>query len=173
MAQWEAKFDWPRDQFLRFRVQWPSERRVKCENGKLKRGSQLEFGILGMGREATSKPAPFADSAKSAAPARSKAGLRQVNYRMSCPSRFIAGAERSTRGNTVAQGWPTRRGGTSLGRGFPSWRVRQRRNMLRRDSVEDRRLAVRRRFSAKDHPYHRRAAAKERSSGEAKGCHPF
>jgi hypothetical protein len=56
MAQWEAKFDWPLDQFLRFRVQWPSEPRVKCENGKLKRGSQLEFGSLGMGREATSKP---------------------------------------------------------------------------------------------------------------------
>jgi hypothetical protein len=55
MAHCEAKFDWPRDQFLRDRVHWPSERRVKCENGKLKRESQLEFGSLGMGREATSK----------------------------------------------------------------------------------------------------------------------
>jgi hypothetical protein len=55
MAQWEGKFDWPLDQFLRDRVQWPSEPRVKCENGKLKRGSQLEFETLGMGREATSK----------------------------------------------------------------------------------------------------------------------
>jgi hypothetical protein len=48
MAQWEAKFDWPRDQFLHFRVQWPPEPRVKCENRKLKRGSQLEFETLGM-----------------------------------------------------------------------------------------------------------------------------
>jgi hypothetical protein len=29
---------------------------VKCENGKLKRGSQLEFGSMGMGRKAASKP---------------------------------------------------------------------------------------------------------------------
>jgi hypothetical protein len=56
MAQWEAKFDWPLDQFLRFRVQWSSEPRMKCENGKLKRGSQSEFGSLGIGREVTSKP---------------------------------------------------------------------------------------------------------------------
>src|SRR4029077_12043785 len=56
MAQREVKFDWPRDQFLNFRVQWPSERGVKCENGKLKRGSRLEFRSLKMGREATSKP---------------------------------------------------------------------------------------------------------------------
>jgi hypothetical protein len=58
MAQWEAKFDWPLDQFLRDRVQWPSEPREKSENGKLRRGSQLEFETLGMGREATSRPHP-------------------------------------------------------------------------------------------------------------------
>jgi hypothetical protein len=46
MAQWEAKFDWPLDQFLRERVQWPSERRVKCENGKLKRGEPVGIRIL-------------------------------------------------------------------------------------------------------------------------------
>jgi hypothetical protein len=66
MAQCEAKFDWPRDQFLRFRVQWPSERGVKCENGKLKRGSQLEFGSSGMGREATSKPSHLLSAAADA-----------------------------------------------------------------------------------------------------------
>jgi hypothetical protein len=46
MAQREAKFDWPCDQFLRFRVQWPSERRVKFENGKLKRREPVGIRIL-------------------------------------------------------------------------------------------------------------------------------
>jgi hypothetical protein len=35
------KFYWPLVQFLRARVNWPSETRVKCEIGKLKRESRL------------------------------------------------------------------------------------------------------------------------------------
>ncbi len=88
MAQWEAKFDWPRDQFLGDRVQWPCGRRVKCEKGKLKRGSQLEFGTLGIGREETSKVAtnplsPHIKKPESFIPSPSKVRIRVLYLRAS------------------------------------------------------------------------------------------
>jgi hypothetical protein len=47
---------------------------------------------------------PFVESAKGEAPGKSKAGQRQVNYRMRCPNGLIADAELSLRGSALAIG---------------------------------------------------------------------
>jgi hypothetical protein len=82
--------------------------RTKCENGN---GESVGIWNLRNGSRGNVKTrtlCPPRRTQRDAAPARSKAGPRQVNYRMSCPSGFIAGAESSMRGDTLAKRWATR-----------------------------------------------------------------
>jgi hypothetical protein len=87
-------------ELVAIRIGPPHLCRMKCENGKLKRGgvswNSKPSGMGSRGPPAAGRqrqnPHPLQAAQRDAAPARSKAGPRQVNYRMSCPSGFIADA---------------------------------------------------------------------------------
>ena len=97
-----------------FRAIAPARRSV-CVGGYTGR-----FGGVAFDGSATSKPAPFANGAKSAAPVNSKpepeAKSKQINHKMRCPSGMIPLVVRSIVGGTNAKGLATRQK-------LCSWRV--------------------------------------------------